>query len=69
MESYQRIRAQMIYLGMIPVGLYMSATETFADGADWQHRIVGPLIVVAFALLFWFGLRKVDDELPGKRPR
>jgi hypothetical protein len=55
-RSYRRLRAQFIYAGMVAVGLYMLVTQTFADGADWQHQIVGPLLIVAGALLFWYGL-------------
>jgi hypothetical protein len=55
-RAFMRLRAQFVYAGMVVVGLYLIATETFADGADWQHQLAGPLLLVAGVLLFWYGL-------------
>jgi hypothetical protein len=58
MASYQRAKAQVIYFGMAVVGLYVTATETFSETADWKHQIVGPLLIIAGSALFFFGLNK-----------
>jgi hypothetical protein len=59
MSVHSREGRMAASVGMLFVGLYLTASQTFQDAAsDWRHRAAGPFLVLTAPLRFWLQSRE-----------
>jgi hypothetical protein len=45
-------------IGLLCVGLYLTATATFSNLAtSWQQKVVGPIAILGAIVLLWLRIR------------